>query len=381
MASFNVQGAVQSLIARSSASSQHMCAKFVRMAMESGGLSTATRPNWAWKYISWLPSQGWSLVGAVNTNEAQAEFTKSVAKPGDIAVYQKPGAGQSQPGHICMYSGSQWISDFRQNRMGVYSSPVQAYVFRYTGEISNAPIDISGLDGFGDGGTGSPGGFEELNSQTLAAKCPEHIEFKGMWMRYQLQAGEKSSIMREFSNGAGGAFADSGWDGSMSELAGSDAVEKAMRLMAFEECGQSLDAPLPQKMLVGYQLKGESFKTYGFGQVYNWNGTKKLQDIKPVWTEAELRDEFRKMATREIQQAKSIGLPFSDNQLAVLAHRYHFGPAAFNDLAKRMKALGRIPTADEYREMALAYCRSCSNWNLYGKGWTNGVNREASHWS
>lgn len=380
---FNIQGAVQSLIARSSSKSQHMCAKFVRMAMESGGLSTATRPNWAWKYIQWLPTQGFSLVGNVNTNEAQAEFTRSSARPGDIAVYQKPGAGSSQPGHICMYTGSQWISDFRQNRMGVYSSPVNAYVFRYTGQISNAPIDISGLDGFGDGGSwlDFSGGFSELNTETLAAKCPEHVEFKGMWMRYQLQAGEKSPTMREFMNNAGGAFSDVGWSGQLTELSGSDAVEKAMQLIAFEECGRPFDQPLSQKMLEGYQLDGEGHKTYGFGQMYNWNGSQLMERIKPVWTEAELREEFRKTVTYEIAQAKAIGLPFTDNQLAVLAHRYHFGSAPFNDLKKRMLAMGRVPTADEYREMALAYCHSCKNWDLYGKGWTNGVNREASHWA
>lgn len=380
---FNIQGAVQSLLARSFSTSRHMCAKFVRMAMESGGLSTATRPNWAWKYIQWLPTQGFSLVGNVKTNEAQAEFTRSNAKPGDIAVYQKPGAGAAQPGHICMYTGSQWISDFRQNRMSVYSSPVNAYVFRYTGQINNAPIDISGLGEFGDGGSGLDfsGGFSELNTETLAAKCPDHIDFKGMWMRYQLQAGEKSPTMREFMNNAGEAFPDAGWSGQLTELSGSDAVEKAMQLMAFEECGQRLDQPLPQKMLEGYQLDGEGHKTYGFGQMYNWNGTQLMERIKPVWTEAELREEFRKTATREVAQAKAIDLPFTDNQLAVLAHRYHFGAAAFNDLKKRMLAMGRVPTADEYREMALAYCRGCRNWNLYGKGWTNGVNREASHWA
>ena len=377
---FNIQGAVQSLVARSGPKSQHACARFVRMAMESGGLSTATRPNWAWKYIQWLPTQGWSLVGNAKTNEAQAEWTRSSAKPGDIAVYQKPGVGGSQPGHICMYTGNQWISDFRQGRMGVYASPVNAYIFRYTGEVNNAPISLDGIE-LGDNSAGGATTFEELNTETLASKCPEDVDFKGAWMRYHLILGAKSPIIQQFMNNAGDSAPDAGWSGEMTELSGSDAVEKAMRLMAFEECGQDFDSPLPRRMLEGYQLKGEGFKTYGFGQVYNWNGTKKLQDIKSVWTEAELRDEFRKMATREVQQAQSIGLPFTNNQLAVLAHRYHFGPAAFNDLARRMKALGRVPSADEYREMALAYCRSCKNWNLYGKGWTNGVNREASHWS
>ena len=205
---FNIQGAVQSLIARSGASSQHACARFVRMAMESGGLNTASRPNWAWKYIQWLPTQGWSLVGNVKTNEAQAEWTRSSAKPGDIAVYQKPGVGGSQPGHICMYTGGQWISDFRQNRMGVYASPVNAYIFRYTGEVSNSPIDLSGIE-LGDGGSGGPATFEELNAETLASKCPENVEFKGMWMRYHLILGARSPIIQQFMNNAGTEFGDS----------------------------------------------------------------------------------------------------------------------------------------------------------------------------
>lgn len=205
---FNIQGAVQSLIARSGASSQHACAKYVRMAMESGGLSTATRPNWAWKYIQWLPTQGWSLVGNVKTNEAQAEWTKTSARPGDVAVYQKPGAGSSQPGHICMYTGNQWISDFRQNRMGVYASPVNAYVFRYTGEVSNSPISLDGLDMGVGGGAGGAATFEELNTATLAAKCPEDIEFVNLWERYHLLLGVRSPIILDFMNTSNLEFGD-----------------------------------------------------------------------------------------------------------------------------------------------------------------------------
>ena len=217
---FNIQGAVQSLIARSTAKTRHQCAKYVRMAMESGGLSTATRPDWAWKYIQWLPTQGWSHIGTVNTNEAQAEFTRSQARAGDVAVYQKPGLGTSHPGHICMYTGSQWVSDFRQNRMGVYPSPVNAYIFRYTGEISNAPISIEGLGEYGDGGTGGSGldfsgGFSELNTETLAAKCPDHIDFKGMWMRYQLRLGLHSPIIQQFQGSPSDGPDDPAWNGAV----------------------------------------------------------------------------------------------------------------------------------------------------------------------
>lgn len=379
---FNIQGAVQYLTARAHAKSEGWCARYVRQAIEAGGISTAGRPNWAWKYIQYLPTIGFQHIGTCNNRQSQAMFP---ARAGDIAVYTKPGFGTSKPGHICMFNGSQWISDFRQSRMGVYAGEVGAHIFRYTGEISNSPIDM-GVFGLSGGGLGdfsggfNNGGLVELNGETLASRCPEDVELKGMWSRYQLMLGEHSPIIQEYmSNISNDSFGDGSFN--LTELAGSDAVEKAMRLIAFEECGQDFDSPLPQKMLVGYQLKGEGSKTYGFGQVYNWNGTKRLQDIKPVWTEQELREDFRKMVAKEVAAAKSIGLPFTDNQLAVLAHRYHFGPAAFKDLSRRIKALGRIPSAVEYRDMALTYCKSCSNWNLYGKGWTNGVNREAAHWS
>lgn len=135
---FNITGAVNRLVRSAHSTSQHVCAKYVRLAMEAGGLNTTTRPDWAWKYINWLPKQGWKLVAQCSTREEQATYTATQAQPGDVAVYQKPGAGGSQPGHICMWSGKNWISDFLQNRMGVYSANVNAYIFRYTGEITNS---------------------------------------------------------------------------------------------------------------------------------------------------------------------------------------------------------------------------------------------------
>ena len=376
---FNIQGAVQSLMARSGAKSQHACARFVRMAMESGGLNTASRPNWAWKYIQWLPTQGWSLVGNVKTNEAQAEWTRSSAKPGDIAVYQKPGVGGSQPGHICMYTGGQWISDFRQNRMGVYASPVNAYIFRYTGEVSNSPIDLSGIE-LGDGGSGGPATFEELNAETLASKCPENVEFKGMWMRYHLILGARSPIIQQFMNNAGTEFGDSpGWSGELAELRGSDALQKACQLISREECGVDYNQPLDQKFLVGYQLKGEGHKTYGWGQMYSADG-KLMEQIRPVWTEQQLRDEFERTVAKHLEAINKTGINFTDNQKAVLSHRRHFGLKPFNDIIRRIKENG-IPDSKGYFDMAIAYCKSCKNWNLYGRGWTNGVTREAGYWS
>lgn len=141
----NITGAVNRLISNAHSSSTGYCAMYVRLAMEAGGLSTLGRPDWAWKYINWLPSQGWSHIATLSSRSEQSLFTTTQAQLGDVAVYQKPGYGTSAPGHICMWSGKNWISDFVQNNMSVYLSrgEVTAYIFRYTGEISNSGDLIS----------------------------------------------------------------------------------------------------------------------------------------------------------------------------------------------------------------------------------------------
>ena len=139
-AQFNVADAIARLTSAARPSSIGSCAMYVRLAMEAGGLNTSTRPDWAWKYIQWLPSQGWGLVAKCSTKQEQLNF---VPKPGDIAVYQKPGYGTSKPGHICMWSGTKWISDFVQNSMFVYNSLgiSDVYIFRY-GEQTNTDINL-----------------------------------------------------------------------------------------------------------------------------------------------------------------------------------------------------------------------------------------------
>ena len=128
---FNVPMAVNKLVSSAKSSSIHKCAMYVRQAMEAGGLSTIGRPDWACKYVDWLPNHGWELIKTCITLNEKNDFTKNLAKPGDIAVYQKPGCVLTQPGHICMFSGTQWISDFKQNSMDVYSGKSTIHIFRY----------------------------------------------------------------------------------------------------------------------------------------------------------------------------------------------------------------------------------------------------------
>jgi len=110
-------------------SSLHACAKYVRMGIEAGGVSTSGRPNWAWKYINYLPTIGFKFIDKVD-NSYQGERGPYKPEPGDIAVYTK-GGDKSVPGHICMWTGAEWASDFRQRNMIVYSNTKQAYIFRF----------------------------------------------------------------------------------------------------------------------------------------------------------------------------------------------------------------------------------------------------------
>lgn len=78
------------------------CAKFVRQALEAGGINTDGRPVSAKDYGPFLESKGFDSVPA-------SSFTPQA---GDIVVINSiPGHPH---GHIAMYDGKQWVSDFKQ---------------------------------------------------------------------------------------------------------------------------------------------------------------------------------------------------------------------------------------------------------------------------
>jgi hypothetical protein len=126
---WNIQKASNWVHTHAASFSMHQCAKYVRMGIEAGGLSTAGRPNWAWKYINYLPTIGFKFIDKVD-NSYKGEKGPYRPEPGDIAVYTK-GGNQSVPGHICMWTGAEWASDFRQKNMIVYKTTPKAYIFRF----------------------------------------------------------------------------------------------------------------------------------------------------------------------------------------------------------------------------------------------------------
>lgn len=124
--SWDINKSIETLLGKASTESQHQCAKYVRLGLEAGGLNTTGRPNEAYRYSEFLPKIGFEKVSEVAGKKNQAAFE---AQPGDIAVMK-----HGNYGHICVWCGSQWVSDFKQNRMYPYSDEGTCEIFRYKGD-------------------------------------------------------------------------------------------------------------------------------------------------------------------------------------------------------------------------------------------------------
>lgn len=81
------------------------CARAVREALEAGGLSTAGHPESACDYDTFLPKIGFHQVDKENY----------IPQKGDIIVLEA--VEKHRNGHIAMFSGDKWISDFVQRDM------------------------------------------------------------------------------------------------------------------------------------------------------------------------------------------------------------------------------------------------------------------------
>ncbi len=102
---YSIRKAVIKLNTNVASKSLSKCAKYVRIAIEAGGLSTEGRPVSAKNYDKFLPKLGFTEISTVNYSPIK----------GDIAVIQS--INGHPHGHICMYNGTQWVSDFKQRDM------------------------------------------------------------------------------------------------------------------------------------------------------------------------------------------------------------------------------------------------------------------------
>ena len=107
------------------ARSSHHCAMYCRLGMEAAGLSTQDRPRSgdAGDYGPFLLRHGAQVV-------AKDSYTPQV---GDTVVFDK--TAQHPYGHIEMYDGQRWVSDFMQRSFSPYrdaASTPPSTIYRLT---------------------------------------------------------------------------------------------------------------------------------------------------------------------------------------------------------------------------------------------------------
>ncbi len=107
----DVDKAVQQLDTAGSAS-QHRCAHFVRLAIQAGGVELAVHPVNAKDYGPVLARAGFEVVPPSGYNPAK----------GDVIVIQSYKGG-SPAGHIEMFDGIRWVSDFKQPSHDIWPGP------------------------------------------------------------------------------------------------------------------------------------------------------------------------------------------------------------------------------------------------------------------
>jgi len=102
---YDVEKAARHLTEHAEKTSHHQCAKYVRQAIKAGGVRTYFHPQSACDYDSFLPKLGFREVGQTNYSPQE----------GDIIVIES--LKGHEHGHIAMYNGKQWVSDFVQRDM------------------------------------------------------------------------------------------------------------------------------------------------------------------------------------------------------------------------------------------------------------------------
>lgn len=124
---WNVNAAVEHLRSAAQPASTGQCARYVREAIAAGGVSLAPQLS--------AKDYGPSLTAAGYVQIALGVPTSgNPSKPGDVAVFGAAHNSTSgEHGHMQMYDGAKWISDFVQRRFspGPAYSSVIATIYRY----------------------------------------------------------------------------------------------------------------------------------------------------------------------------------------------------------------------------------------------------------
>lgn len=125
--SFNVATFVKTLEKNGLGKSIGKCARYVRLALNAAGVGGSGGVS-AYMYNGWLPSKGFHEISTTTPPQA-----------GDIIVNHKGYNGKSKHGHIQGYTGTRWISDFKQNKPEMRS----AKMYRHKSLSTGTPVTVS----------------------------------------------------------------------------------------------------------------------------------------------------------------------------------------------------------------------------------------------
>ncbi len=102
---FNIENAIYTLNQNALLQSSGRCAKYIRLSLEAAGVNMNGHPYSAKDYDTFLKSKGFREISYLNYTPNR----------GDIVVMESfIGKKKHIHGHIQMYNGIKWISDFRQ---------------------------------------------------------------------------------------------------------------------------------------------------------------------------------------------------------------------------------------------------------------------------
>ena len=121
---FDVEKATKYLNENGREKSTHLCAWHTMRALQKGGCPAVILPAQWYRYF--MP-----LVQFEEVNQ-----DGYVPMKGDVVVFERPAwRGWKHIsqwwGHVAMYNGEQWISDFKQEKMNPYKRHVPYRIYRY----------------------------------------------------------------------------------------------------------------------------------------------------------------------------------------------------------------------------------------------------------
>ena len=124
----NISKAIEYLENHLQSTSTGKCGTYVGNALIEAGfkIRNYNRDAYLFYYDDLLVNAGFKIIGDLNNIPSFL--------PGDIMVNLN--TTLHEYGHICMYNGSKWLSDFAQNTIHTYSNEldIPTYFFRYNGQ-------------------------------------------------------------------------------------------------------------------------------------------------------------------------------------------------------------------------------------------------------